>query len=130
MNAMLDIALALVWMVVGGLVTLAIRLKRQQQQVDQDALIEQFVLGFDTAAAIARVARVSRGEPRPLALGRAWRYCVDTGAARLVDAPSRYAEVWDASDPAPGRMVCGDCGVPVEDEPCKVHGPAGQETAR
>ena len=35
-------------------------------------------------------------------------------------------EVW-VDDPAPGGYVCSECGVPVESEPCLIHGPSAVE---
>lgn len=35
---------------------------------------------------------------------------------------STYTEVWDPAVP-PGGFVCGECGMPVESEPCDEHAP-------
>lgn len=47
--------------------------------------------------------------------------CMSCGDA---DGCDRWVarEVW-VSDPAPGGWVCAECFVPVESEPCLVHGP-------
>lgn len=47
-----------------------------------------------------------------------------TRALELLDAPPGYAEVWDRHV---GRFVCTQCGMPVEAEPCPVHGPAATD---
>lgn len=44
-----------------------------------------------------------------------------TGHSAEKDAP--YSEAWDASV-QPGGYVCSQCGMPVESEPCAMHGPA------
>lgn len=51
-------------------------------------------------------------------------------AAPLV-RPAAPTAVWDDSV-APGGMVCVECGVPVESEPCGEHGamPAGEAVVR
>lgn len=53
-------------------------------------------------------------------LDRLIRIFANRGGCDIPDAPSVWA--W-TSDTAPGGAVCGECGDPVESEPCKHHQP-------